>query len=105
MDSLGGTGKIFVTKLLLAKVIKGIVLAVTSSGIAANLLPSGKTAHSVFKLPVNLTSSDSATFNVSKGSDKADLLKRRDLIACDESMMAHKGALQTLDRTFRDIRD
>jgi len=33
-----------------------IVLAVTSSGIAATLLQNGKTAHSTFKLPLNVQS-------------------------------------------------
>lgn len=43
LDATGGTGKIFVTKLLLAKVQqhKDTVLAVALSGIAATLLPGG----------------------------------------------------------------
>lgn len=47
MDGPGRTGKIFVTKLLLAKVRqkKGIALAVAFSGITATLLPRGRITH------------------------------------------------------------
>ncbi|GBP61499.1 hypothetical protein EVAR_34736_1 [Eumeta japonica] len=44
LDAPGGTGKTFLTKVILAKV-RGqgkIALAVASSGIAATLLPGGK---------------------------------------------------------------
>uniref|UniRef100_A0A0L8I7D2 ATP-dependent DNA helicase n=1 Tax=Octopus bimaculoides TaxID=37653 RepID=A0A0L8I7D2_OCTBM len=59
VDSSGGTGKIFVTKLLLTQVRqhKNIALAVAFSGIAATLLPGGRTVHSTFKLPLNLATS------------------------------------------------
>uniref|UniRef100_A0A0L8GCP2 ATP-dependent DNA helicase n=1 Tax=Octopus bimaculoides TaxID=37653 RepID=A0A0L8GCP2_OCTBM len=47
----------FVTRLILAKVRlqKCITIAVETSGIAATLLPGGRTAHSTFKLPLNLS--------------------------------------------------
>ena len=53
LDAPGGTGKTFLTKLILANVRKNghKALAVASSGIAATLLPGGRTAHSTFKLP------------------------------------------------------
>ena len=48
--------KPFLTNLLLAKMrLKGqIALAVASSGIAATLLTGGRTAHSAFKLPLDV---------------------------------------------------
>lgn len=51
VDAPGGTGKTFVTNLILAKVRsrKEIALAVASSGNAATLLAGGRTAHSMFK--------------------------------------------------------
>ena len=60
LEAPGGTGKTFVTNLVLAKVRqkKEIALAAASSGIAATLLPGGRTAHAAFKLPLNLTSND-----------------------------------------------
>lgn len=53
LDAPGGTGKTFVIRTLLAQIRKNkqIALAVASSGIAATLLPGGRTAHATFKLP------------------------------------------------------
>lgn len=53
---LGAPGKTFTTNLLLSavRVQRKIVLALASSGIAATLLPGGRTAHSNFKLPLDL---------------------------------------------------
>lgn len=61
------------TKLLPAKERqqKRIALAVASPGIAATLLPGARMAHSTFKLPFN-------------ASDKADVLRRCQLIVCSE---------------------
>ncbi|GBP82438.1 hypothetical protein EVAR_51480_1 [Eumeta japonica] len=53
----GGTGKTFITNLILAKVrsLGKLALAVASSGIAATLLAGGRTAHSTFKLPLTVS--------------------------------------------------
>uniref|UniRef100_A0A0L8FGD5 ATP-dependent DNA helicase n=2 Tax=Octopus bimaculoides TaxID=37653 RepID=A0A0L8FGD5_OCTBM len=89
-------------KLILAMVRmqKSIVVAVTSSGIAATLLPGGGTAYSTFKLPLNLT----PTCNISKNSDQGQLMKCCQLIVWDECTVAHKGAFDVLNRTLQDIR-
>ncbi|GJY15965.1 DNA helicase, partial [Tanacetum coccineum] len=52
----GGTGKTFLWKTIISSLRSEgkIVLAVTSLGIASLLLPSGRTAHSRFKLPLEL---------------------------------------------------
>jgi len=70
LDAPGGTGKTFLLNLLLAKVRKqqNVALAVASSGIAATLLSGERTAHSVFKLPLNLTTEETPTCNISKSS-------------------------------------
>ncbi|GJT16438.1 DNA helicase [Tanacetum coccineum] len=80
-----------------------IVLAVASSGIASLLLPSGRTAHSRFKLPLELT--DSSVCSVTKNTQLATLLKETDLIIWDESPMNDRRCFETLDRTLRDIFD
>lgn len=56
LDAPGGTGKTFLINLLLAKIWseENIAIAVASSGIAATLIDGGKTAHSAFKLSLNL---------------------------------------------------
>ena len=83
---------------------KDIALAVASSGIAATLLPGGRTAHSTFKLPFDLTSTDEPLCNVSRGSATGNLLKTASLIVWDECTMAHKYAIKALDRTLQDLR-
>lgn len=56
VDGPGGTGKTFLYTVLLAAVRArgGIALSVASSGIAALLLEGGRTAHSRFKIPIQL---------------------------------------------------
>ncbi|XP_021991140.1 uncharacterized protein LOC110887887 [Helianthus annuus] len=56
IDGPGGTGKTFLYKALLAEVrSRGLIaLATASSGVAANNMPGGRTAHSRFKIPINL---------------------------------------------------
>lgn len=67
-DPPGATGKILVTKLLLAKVrqLKDMTLAVASSGITATLLSDGRTEYSTFKLPMDMASSDNPICCLSK---------------------------------------
>ena len=57
VDGPGGYGKTFLFNIILAYVRsqKKIAIAVASSGIAALLLNGGRTAHSKFKIPLNLT--------------------------------------------------
>ena len=56
MDGPRGTGKTFIYRTLIAyyKSKGKIILATTSSGIAVTLLPGGRTAHSQFKIPINV---------------------------------------------------
>lgn len=106
LNASGGTGKTFLTNLILAKIrAQGeIALAVASSGIAATLMEGGRTAHSAFKLPLDLTRQENPTCNISKTSGKAQVLKLCKLIIWDECTMAHKKALEALDTTLKDIR-
>ncbi|KAL8587191.1 hypothetical protein ACOMHN_013277 [Nucella lapillus] len=107
LDAPGGTGKTFLINLLLAKVRKQgeIAIAVASSGIAATLLTGGRTAHSTFKLPMNLAQQDMPTCNLSKNTDEANVLKKAKLIVWDECTMAHKKALEAVNLSLQDIRD
>ncbi|KAJ8873300.1 hypothetical protein PR048_026934 [Dryococelus australis] len=58
LDAPGGTGKIFLSSLILATIRSHneIALALASSGIAAALLEGGRTAHSALKLPLDMQS-------------------------------------------------
>ena len=102
----GGTGKTFVYKVICHKVRSEgwIALCVASSGIAALLIPGGRTAHSMFKLPIDGLSSESGC-NIPKESTRADLIRQARVIIWDEVGAQHRYAPEALDRTCRDIRD
>ncbi|XP_044582994.1 uncharacterized protein LOC123264012 [Cotesia glomerata] len=106
LDAPGGTGKTFLINLLLAKIRseKNIAIAVASSGVAATLIDGGKTAHSAFKLPLNLGYSESPLCNISKQSDMAHVLREAKIIIWDECTMAHKNGIEALNRLLQDIR-
>ncbi|XP_019058078.1 PREDICTED: uncharacterized protein LOC104814022 [Tarenaya hassleriana] len=99
----GGTGKTFLYKTIISKLRseKKIVLPVASSGIAALLLPGGRTAHSRFKIPLNVH--DTSTCDIKQGTMLAELLARTELIIWDEAPMAHRHTFETLDRTLKDL--
>ncbi|XP_074291256.1 uncharacterized protein LOC141618031 [Silene latifolia] len=99
----GGTGKTFLYRTISAKVRSEgkIVLNVTSSGIAALLLPGGKTTHSRLAIPIELF--DDSTCNIGKKSQLAELLRETSLIIWDEAPMDHRFAFEAVDRTMRDI--
>jgi len=85
----GGTGKTFVWTTLLSH-LRGqskIVLAVASSGIASLLLLSGRTAHSRFKIPIDLH--DESIYNITQQMKVAELVCKANLIIWDETPMMH----------------
>ncbi|XP_037807844.1 ATP-dependent DNA helicase pif1-like [Lucilia sericata] len=105
VDALGGTGKTYLINLLLTKVRShgDIALAVASSGIAATLLTGGKTAHSTFKIPLDIQQY-TLICNISKHCYLAYVVKQCKLIVWDESTMAHKCGFEALNRSLKDIR-
>lgn len=106
IDAPGGTGKTFLINILLAKYRsqQNVAIAVATSGIAATLLPGGRTAHSAFKLPLNLADADNPMCNINKNTGAAKVLQMCKLIVWDECTMAHKAAIEALNRTLQDIR-
>ena len=103
MDGPGGTGKTYLYRALLARVrsTDGIAVATTTSGIAASIMPGGRTAHSRFKIPVKLQ--DNSVCNFTKQSGTAALLREASLIIWDEVAMTRRQAVESLDRSLRDI--
>ncbi|GJR42379.1 DNA helicase [Tanacetum coccineum] len=101
----GGTGKTFLWKAITSalRLEEKIVLAVASSGFASLLLPSGRTAHSRFQIPLNLQ--DECTCNIKTNSHLADLLRHTNLIIWDEAPMNDHRCFEALDRCLRDILD
>jgi hypothetical protein len=85
LNGPGGTRKTFVykTSCHLLRSEQNIVLCVASSGITALLMPGGRTAHSVFKIPIDGLNAESFC-NIPKNSHRADMLRRTVLIIWDE---------------------
>ena len=75
-----------------------------SSGIVATLHPGGRTAHSMFKIPINMQQQDIPTCNISRNASMASVIKDCVLIVWNECTMAHKKCIEAFDNTLRDIR-
>ncbi|KAG2191246.1 hypothetical protein INT47_012402 [Mucor saturninus] len=84
LDGPGGTGKTFIFNALLQAVRRKncIALSVAVSGTASLLLKGGRTAHSIFGIPLHSSSS---------------------IVVWDEASMISRDVLETVDRSFRDI--
>ena len=98
-----GTGRTFLYNCLCShfRAQGKIVLCVASSGIAAQLLPGGRTAHSRFKIP--LTNDTNAVCNITRNSFLADLIRDTSLIIWDEVPMQHKACFEAVNRTLNDV--
>ncbi|CAN6582717.1 unnamed protein product [Malus baccata var. baccata] len=105
VDGPGGTEKTYLYHVLLAslKRLGYIVLETASSGIAATILPGGRTTHSKFKIPLSLDASSMCS--IGKQSDLAKLIQKAKTIIWDEATMMRSHAFEALDRTFRDLTD
>ncbi|XP_073362834.1 uncharacterized protein [Aegilops tauschii subsp. strangulata] len=103
VDGPGGTGKTFLYKAMLAKVRSdgNIGIATATSGVAASIMPGGRTAHSRFKIP--LSCEDGASCSFTKQSGTAKLLRMASLIIWDEASMTKRQAVEALDNSMRDI--
>lgn len=78
-----------------------IAIATATSGIAASIMPGGRTAHSRFKIPIKI--GDNSVCNFTKQSGTAALLRTASLIIWDEVAMTRRQAVETLDRSLKDI--
>jgi chromosomal replication initiation ATPase DnaA len=80
VSGYGGTGKTFLWGAVVAwlRAHQKIVLTVASSGVAALLLPGGRTAHSRFKIPCDLD--DSSICDIKRGSMLGELIESASLI-------------------------
>jgi hypothetical protein len=103
VDGFGGTIKTFLCMCLIATVpSEGLVaVATTTSGIEASIMLGGRTAHSVFKIPIKI--SDSSIYKLSKQGDTTNLLHRVALIIWDEVATTKRQSFEMLDRSLQDI--
>lgn len=76
------------------------MLAVATSGVAAILLHGGRTAHSMFKLPIANIDHNSRCA-ITAQTSKAALMRAADLVIWDESPMANKTQMNCVDQSLR----
>jgi hypothetical protein len=103
LDGPGGSGKTF-TYETLYHTLTGLALNVTccaSTGIAANLLPFGRTYHSTFGLGPSLNTT--SVSNITIYTDAGIALRDTNLIVWDEITMTPFYALDVIDRLLRDL--
>ncbi|EGT35548.1 hypothetical protein CAEBREN_00452 [Caenorhabditis brenneri] len=104
IDGPGGTGKTFVYNCL-ANLVLGSgekILPMSWVGIAAALLPGGRTVASTIKLDIN---NGCRSSGVNLKSPLADVLRQVSLILWDEAPMSPKASLETVDTLFRKLMD
>ncbi|XP_063936287.1 uncharacterized protein LOC108226331 [Daucus carota subsp. sativus] len=99
----GGTGKTYLWNTIISNLRSRsqIVLPVATAGIAALLMPNGRTAHSRFHIPLDITAE--STCEIRHGSPLAKLLLKTSLIIWDEAPMTNKFCFEALDKSLRDI--
>jgi hypothetical protein len=105
VDGPGGTGKTFLYRVLLGKLRSQgqIVVATTTSGVAASIMPGGRTTHSRFKILLNVEEGGYCSFTKQSGTTK--LLHEASLIIWDKASMTKRQAVEALDRSMRDTMD
>ncbi|KAG1096320.1 hypothetical protein G6F42_018386 [Rhizopus arrhizus] len=99
----GDTGKTFLFNALLDRVRMEdeVAIAVASSGTAALLLKGGRTAHYMFKIPLEVNTNTMC--KMSPRSEIATFIKRAKIIIWDECSMVSKNLIETVNRSFQDI--
>ena len=97
VNGCGGTGKSFLYNTILAKTrsqnLKAIAVATT--GIAGLLLDGGRTAHSRFRIQLEINETSSC--NILVHDPLAKYLKEVKFIAFDEAVMANKYLFEAID--------
>ncbi len=100
----GGTGKTYLYTTLAERLRSEgkIILYMALTGLAALLLPGGRTAHKQLKIPIEIKE-ESSCF-IQRGTQLAELLYNTSLIIWDETPITHKTIFNVVDHTLKDIR-
>ena len=103
LNAPAGYGKTFTFKVIAAKIRaeRGIVLCVGSTGLAAQNLEGGRTAHSRFKIPIPIFEDSVCAINAQ--SCLAKLIKESNLIIWDEIFSVNRFNVECVERTLRDL--
>jgi ATP-dependent DNA helicase PIF1 len=76
-------------------------VAIATFGVVAVIMPSERTAHSYFKIPLTLDEGSCCSFT--KQSGTAKLLQQAALIIWDEASMTKRQNVKALDNSLQDI--
>ncbi|VDL83924.1 unnamed protein product, partial [Nippostrongylus brasiliensis] len=102
IDGPGGSGKTYlyntIYNIAVGRRLK--VLCVAWTGIAANLLPRGRTVNSAFKL---IVADENKSSSMKRQQREARILIDTDVIIWDEISMASKFAFEAVDALLRDL--
>ena len=105
LDAPGGTGKTYVLNAFIhfcrSKGLKTIVTAY--SGVAANLLLTGRTCHSQFKFPLNQDATDCSSGHIKATEKIGKRLYAAQVIIIDEGPMMHKKFWELLHYSCVDL--
>ncbi|EHS63282.1 uncharacterized protein PGTG_21498 [Puccinia graminis f. sp. tritici CRL 75-36-700-3] len=103
IDGPGGCGKTYLMNTIIhyLNAIDIKVVTVASSGVAGLMLFEGMTAHSRFKLPLDLNSSSQCNWKSRTASTQA--LQDAKVVIWDEISMQSKYAVKAVDRAFQDL--
>ena len=81
-----------------------IAIATASTGLAATLLPGGRTVHSTFKVPLNIINAETPSCSIKKGTALSRVLQDASVLIVDEATLLHRKVLEAIDTTLKDIR-
>ena len=106
IDARGGCGKTFTLEGILAAARTSqpggaVALAMATTGLAANLLPLGRTFHS--RMKVGLDPTEDGCFAISAQSALARLICMAVILILDEATLLDRRNLEKLERTLRDL--
>ncbi|XP_059062395.1 uncharacterized protein LOC131855167 [Achroia grisella] len=105
LDGPSGTGKTLLLKVIVAYVrgiLKAVAICTASSGIAAQNYEGGCTAHSMFRLPLEVID-DTSHWSLTNGTQRAELIRESSIIIYDEAPISHKYLVHILDRSLQDL--
>src|SRR6185436_3628810 len=99
-----GRGKTFLVNTICTAIrsLKKIILPCATTGLAALNYDGGRTAHSLFRIPVEYND-DGCKCQVNLNSERAELIRETSAITWDELPMAQKGNIEAVDMLLRDL--
>ncbi|KAK3909974.1 ATP-dependent DNA helicase [Frankliniella fusca] len=104
LDGPGGYGKTALLRTIMAwlRSLRKVPICVASSGIAALNMEGGFTAHSIFRLPLDL-GGGVGTWNITNNTQRAHFVRAAAVVIFDEAPMAHRHLFEMLDWSLKDL--